>query len=339
MFNRLTNNFSNLLPELTPLGWEGFASVHPEQTELFGRSQLCWILENKAFSTGSPTTMQAAPYLQLAEMANDASLPIAIPVLGPTDNYQAGPTTVQPMDWRFLHNGLTAWWSSAQRDLFRLLPQTQDIARPQQSIISHPIGVQSQGTDLDRTAFEYPTGLNFDSSLAQRPTVPLSSTVNPVTWPQITPSNTANLPIEIPPAPSMLPSTSILSADDQPLVRGLGLTPNSGNDQAEPPTPFDLPSSAAPVLAHPANQQQQPAFSSSPRPETQTPAIHSPPIVEPSPSTTMNFQGGIHVQITAQKIDRDHAQETARVIAGHVLKEINRITDRERFRRGLPPTR
>jgi hypothetical protein len=56
-----------------------------------------------------------------------------------------------------------------------------------------------------------------------------------------------------------------------------------------------------------------------------------------TPVTPLTFNGGIHVQIAAATIDRGHAQETARMIAGHVLTEINRITDRDRFRRGLPP--
>ena len=69
------------------------------------------------------------------------------------------------------------------------------------------------------------------------------------------------------------------------------------------------------------------------------PYPRSQPAPEPATTTVtpFTFNGGIHVQIAATTIDRDHAQETARTIAGHVLTEINRITERDRFRRGLPP--
>jgi hypothetical protein len=47
------------------------------------------------------------------------------------------------------------------------------------------------------------------------------------------------------------------------------------------------------------------------------------------------FNGGIHVTIAAQTIDPSTADETARSIAGQVLREINRLTEQDRFRRGL----
>lgn len=62
----------------------------------------------------------------------------------------------------------------------------------------------------------------------------------------------------------------------------------------------------------------------------------SPQAVEQSDATsTINFNGGIHVQVSAQTIDQAHAEETARAIAEQVMREVNRINERNRFRRGL----
>jgi hypothetical protein len=76
---------------------------------------------------------------------------------------------------------------------------------------------------------------------------------------------------------------------------------------------------------------QKSAESLPPPPRPQAPSEAS---ASPSP---IAFNGGIHVQITAQTVDMTHADETARVIANQVLQEINRITEQSRFRRGLPP--
>jgi hypothetical protein len=75
---------------------------------------------------------------------------------------------------------------------------------------------------------------------------------------------------------------------------------------------------------------------------SQSPATNliPPPRAEPLSGQTLTpitFNGGIHVQITAQNIDREHADETARLIAGQVLQEITRLTEQDRFLRGFPP--
>jgi hypothetical protein len=51
---------------------------------------------------------------------------------------------------------------------------------------------------------------------------------------------------------------------------------------------------------------------------------------------SINVNGGVNVQITAQTIDRENAEETARLIAENVVNEIQRLTERDRFCRGLP---
>jgi hypothetical protein len=49
----------------------------------------------------------------------------------------------------------------------------------------------------------------------------------------------------------------------------------------------------------------------------------------------LTVNDGIHVQITAERVDRDNADETARLIADRVLTEIQRQLELGRFRRGL----
>jgi len=61
------------------------------------------------------------------------------------------------------------------------------------------------------------------------------------------------------------------------------------------------------------------------------PAAPSGPAAGP---VTLN--GGITVQVLAQTLDREHADETARVIARSMLDELRRLTERERLRSGLP---
>ena len=52
-------------------------------------------------------------------------------------------------------------------------------------------------------------------------------------------------------------------------------------------------------------------------------------------SGQVTINGGINVQITAETVDVEHAEETARVIAEDVLEAIERLVERDRFRRGL----
>jgi hypothetical protein len=52
----------------------------------------------------------------------------------------------------------------------------------------------------------------------------------------------------------------------------------------------------------------------------------------------LTVNGGVNVTMSAQTIDMDNAEATARIIATHVAEEIDRLTERDRFRRGLPTT-
>jgi hypothetical protein len=99
---------------------------------------------------------------------------------------------------------------------------------------------------------------------------------------------------------------------------------------ANAPTPApDLPEGKT-LGATLVKIQGQPAFQPLPAPERQVAAE------VPSEPAPINFNGGIHVQVSAQTIDPDHAEETARLIAERVRKEIERLTEQDRFRRGLP---
>jgi hypothetical protein len=64
------------------------------------------------------------------------------------------------------------------------------------------------------------------------------------------------------------------------------------------------------------------------------PAPRAAAPVQGAAQVTLN--GGVNVQITAETIDLDNAEETARRIAAHVLDELERLTELQRFRRGLP---
>ncbi len=66
-------------------------------------------------------------------------------------------------------------------------------------------------------------------------------------------------------------------------------------------------------------------------------AVPTPKAAAPAAGTApVTLNGGVNVQITAETIDLDNAEETARRIAAHVLDELERLTELQRFRRGLP---
>lgn len=54
------------------------------------------------------------------------------------------------------------------------------------------------------------------------------------------------------------------------------------------------------------------------------------------PAGGLTLNGDIHIEIAAQSVDPDSAEETARQIAHQVLEEMRRLTERDYFRRGLP---
>ena len=76
-----------------------------------------------------------------------------------------------------------------------------------------------------------------------------------------------------------------------------------------------------------------------PAPELER-ALTAPPATT-GPTATgapVAVQGGITVQISAETVSMDNAEETARVIATHLADELARLTQADRFGRGLPTT-
>jgi hypothetical protein len=86
-----------------------------------------------------------------------------------------------------------------------------------------------------------------------------------------------------------------------------------------PPGTTQAPSRAAVTTGHP------PAGARPPR------AVG--PTGTPS-QVTLN--GGITIQITTATLDLEHAEETARRLGSHLLEELERLSDLQAFRRGLP---
>jgi hypothetical protein len=93
----------------------------------------------------------------------------------------------------------------------------------------------------------------------------------------------------------------------------LAIPPPGGAEAAPPTAPAPTPAPAAPSPAAPA------------------------PAAAPGP-TSITVNGGISVVVTAGPLTRDGAEEAARAIAAGIMDELRRLTDRERFRRGLPAT-
>jgi hypothetical protein len=144
--------------------------------------------------------------------------------------------------------------------------------------------------------------------------------------------------ISVPPAPGPLdvePAIRAGGARGAVLGRAFGasvLPPAPSG--ARPPAPtLRLPGFGAPPLQLPEPPRPEPLLERILRPggAAAPPAGGAPPAQAP---VTLN--GGVSVQISAQRVDLDNAEETARVIAGHVLEEMHRLIEGERFRRGLP---
>ena len=64
---------------------------------------------------------------------------------------------------------------------------------------------------------------------------------------------------------------------------------------------------------------------------TTPPATGPLPTPAPAPAVT----GGVTVQIRAETVSMENAEATARVIAEHLVDELARLTQGDRFARGL----
>jgi len=66
--------------------------------------------------------------------------------------------------------------------------------------------------------------------------------------------------------------------------------------------------------------------------------LTSPPTAEPAPvrPQPVTVNGGVSVAIRSETVSMDNAEATARVIATHLVDELARLTQADRFGRGLP---
>jgi hypothetical protein len=59
------------------------------------------------------------------------------------------------------------------------------------------------------------------------------------------------------------------------------------------------------------------------------------PLPAPAPAPAAAVTGGVTVQIRAETVSMENAEATARVIAEHLVDELARLTQGDRFARGL----
>jgi hypothetical protein len=63
------------------------------------------------------------------------------------------------------------------------------------------------------------------------------------------------------------------------------------------------------------------------------PAAPAPAPAAAGPPVTVN---GLSVEVRAETVSMDNAEQTARVLASHLVDELARLTQADRFGRGLP---
>ena len=129
----------------------------------------------------------------------------------------------------------------------------------------------------------------------------------------------------------------------------LGPAPTGGAPATAPAGPaagptvtprLRLPGFRAPELQLPKVPTPEPALERilerAERPPARPEGAALMPAPAPAATAGITLNGGVQVQIYAQTIDRDNAEATARMLADQLLEELNRLTELERFRRGLP---
>ncbi|PSR18685.1 hypothetical protein C8255_06070 [filamentous cyanobacterium CCP3] len=377
MLNRLTLNFSTLFPEHRSFSLGVAPAVNPFQPALGAGSQPSFNTWGFAFHTLPQLTTWAAPFLQLTEAVTYASLPVTLPLNSFLEIASENQPADRLEPWHDLYKSLGIWWTELRRDLSSLLSpsattgQTQPLT-PQQSWSGSITPVED--TTLSRSFREFSPAIALTAPVSVNPLVNLNVPPLRVAATALPPAIALTAPVSVNPlvnlAVSLLgvPSTALSppaialtqAASGNPSVNlnasSLGATATAlspavaladqstatqyqpgASDQPQviphnPPTSIRPESSVVHRIVHSTTEYaRQSARATGIQQPNQTEDANSP--------TTINLHGGIHVQITAQKIDQTHAQETARAIAGHVLKEMNRITERDRFRRGLTPHR
>ncbi len=344
--NRLTLNFSTLFPEHRVFSRGVAPAVNPFQPALVAGSQPSFNTWGFAFHTLPQPTSWAAPFLQLTEAVSYGSLPVTLPINSFLEVASEDQPVARLEPWCDLYKSLGNWWSELRRDLASLLSQSATVSQaqlltPQQSWPSSAIPVED--TTLSRSFREFSPAITLTAPVSISPLVNLN--VSPPGSPAtalpsaiaLTEAASVNPLVNLNVAPPGSPATALPQAI-APTAQSTATQYQPGTSEQpqviphNPPTPTRPESSVVHRIVHSTTEYaKQSARATGIQPLSQAEDANSP--------TTINLHGGIHVQITAQKIDQTHTQETARAIAGHVLKEMNRITERDRFRRGLTPNR
>lgn len=336
MLNRLTLNFSTLFPEPRAFSRRVAPAVNSFQPALMAGSQPLFNTWGFAFHTLPQPISWAAPFLQLTEAVTYASLPVTLPINSFLEIASENQPVVRLEPWHDLYQSLGNWWSELRRDLSGLFSQPSTVSQaqpltPQQNWPGSavPLGdatfsrsfrefAPAEATSVNALVNLNASLLGAPATTALAPAIALAkaASVNPLVSPPLgSPATADSL------AAQSTAAQYQTGASDQPQV-----IPHNSPTSIRPET------SVVHRIVHSTTEYaKQTARARGIQPPSQTEDANSP--------TTINLHGGIHVQITAQKIDQTHAQETARAIAGHVLKEMNRITERDRFRRGLTPNR
>ncbi|MFF1321255.1 hypothetical protein ACFVZZ_17740 [Streptomyces chartreusis] len=122
-----------------------------------------------------------------------------------------------------------------------------------------------------------------------------------------------------------------------------GAAPAPGTPGTAPLTPakvpaLKLPKLTAPDLTLPAPPSISPQLQKLLKGQPPTPDASPRPAGQAERGAALTLNGGVHIAVNAEHLDAEHADETARRLARSMLDELRRLTERERFRAGLPTT-
>jgi hypothetical protein len=140
-------------------------------------------------------------------------------------------------------------------------------------------------------------------------------------------------PVPLPPVPAA-PDYGAVAEQGMARARGIGARVAAGIMGPAPAAPgavpqFRMPGLRAPELRLPdmpgAAPQLERLLTTPPAQPAAAPAAQAPTVT-----------GGITVQIRAETVSMDNAEATARAIGQHLMDELTRLAQTERFARGLP---
>lgn len=140
-------------------------------------------------------------------------------------------------------------------------------------------------------------------------------------------------PVLVPAAPTW-PDFATIEARSAPAGRARGAAVVS---MLVGPGP--APPGAAPRFRMPALRAPELHLPDMPAPAPQLEGVlQTPPAAAPAAAggAATTLHGGVTVNVRAETVSMDNAEETARVIAVHLVDELGRLAQADRFGRGLP---